>query len=314
MVAAKPMCVAKSCVPCTSDGQCAEKLGPNPGVCMFHADGRCATDAEAIYVQNTTGCTSGSSGGTASLPFCSAQVGMDAVTAAKRVVVLRGPGALVSLSTPSAGAAITVVGQQGAVLAPGGAGPGVRVVAGGDVYLRGLTIRSGEEAGVVVDTGATLRMNRCIVKDNKKGGLLVSTNAGFDIANSVFDGNGPGFVAGTGSFGGAALGTSRAGGPARFRNNTVVNNKQVGVVCEQATQGISGLLFYQNTGGDQVNCTVTSSRDTSAGDPKLTGDYHLTSASPCRNAGSASDFPVDDIDGDARPSETGSDCGADEHR
>jgi hypothetical protein len=222
---------------------------------------------------------------------------------------MRGPMALFGFSASVAAGQLTVVGQNGATLLPG-AGVGVRVVAG-DVYVRGLTISGSGESGVVVDGAGILRMNRCIVTANMKGGLLVNPGAGFDVANTVFDGNGPG-VGSFGVFGGVSLGTARVGGPARFRNNTVVNSKAPGVVCEKMAQAISGLLLWQNAAGDTANCTLTTSKQTADGDPKLTADYHLTATSPCRNAGDPTDFPPDDLDGDARPQEARSDCGADE--
>ncbi len=69
-----------------------------------------------------------------------------------------------------------------------------------------------------------------------------------------------------------------------------------------------------NLGGDVINCALSASKQTADGDPKLTADYHLTSSSPCRNAGGTTDFPSDDLDGEARPLEGTSDCGADEFR
>jgi hypothetical protein len=220
--------------------------------------------------------------------------------------------ALIGFTASAASGQLTVVGQNGAALLPGGAGPGVRVAAG-DVYVRGLTISGSGDTGVVVDAAGILRMNRCIVKDNMKGGLLVNPGAAFDVANTVFDGNGPGLFGSFTSFGGVFMGTARVAGPARFRNNTVVNSKfGAGVVCEKATQPVSGLLQYNPGQLDAVNCTLTSSKQTTDGDPKLTADYHLTATSPCRNAGDPTDFPADDIDGDPRPQEARSDCGADE--
>lgn len=310
---AQPVCVANACTACTGDAQCAAKtdLGPNPGVCMFHQDGRCATDAEAIYVENRAGCAMAGAGGTAAMPYCQAQTGVDAaaMSPARRLVVLRGPAGQVGFSASVAGQ-LSVVGQNGAFLAPGAAGPGIRVSTG-DLYIRGLTVRNSEDTGIVVEAAGTLRMNRCIVKDNMKGGLLVNPGAAFDIANCAFDNNGPG-IGSFGAFGGVSLGAARMAGPARFWNNTIVNNKAQGVVCERAMQPVTGVLVYQNAGGDTVNCTVGASKTTADGDPKLGADYRLTAASPCRNAGDMTNFPADDLDGDVRPQEGRSDCGADE--
>src|SRR5450432_1230322 len=60
----KPICdvANQKCVACTADSQCVDKLGANPGVCMAHQDGRCATDAETFYVSNQTGCSDSGTG------------------------------------------------------------------------------------------------------------------------------------------------------------------------------------------------------------------------------------------------------------
>src|SRR5205814_5810078 len=53
--ATKPICdtATNKCAPCTGDAQCVKKGGAgNSGICMFHQDGHCASDAEVIYVQN----------------------------------------------------------------------------------------------------------------------------------------------------------------------------------------------------------------------------------------------------------------------
>src|SRR5882672_3013694 len=67
---AKPVCdpQALTCVPCKNDVDCAGR--PGPGVCIAHQDGRCASEAETIYVQAGTACTSVAdpSGGAAAAP------------------------------------------------------------------------------------------------------------------------------------------------------------------------------------------------------------------------------------------------------
>lgn len=330
---ATPICsAANTCTACTSDTQCAAIPG-GPGVCMFHQDGRCASDAETIYVENSVGCIGG--GGTSVSPYCQAQAGVNAITATKRVVVMIGPTALDVWSASPTGTQISVIGQSGATVSPGVAAIGIHVVSG-DVYIRGLSVQgsgtSALNAGIVVDSGATIRLDRCIVMKNA-GGLLVRDGAGFDVANSVFAQNQSGAVAGTASvFGGVFLGTAGAGLPSRFWFNTIADNQQFGAVCTNSTQALNACLLWNDAGGEVANCTVASTTKSpnrapsgiggvgfvsDSTDPKFdtTKPYHLTASSPCVGfVPAATLHPADDIDGDPRPKVAGGrlDCGADE--
>jgi hypothetical protein len=320
-----PICnTANTCVACTSDTQCSDK-GVGPGVCMFHQDGRCASDAETIYVQNSAPCSGGA--GTIASPYCDSQAGINAVTASKRVIVMSGSNLypVTSTATSSTGQ-ISIIGQSTATTTAG-AFVGIHVTAG-DVYVRGLTVAAGTNTGLTVDAGATLRMDRCIVKGNAGGGLIVKSGANFDIANSVFDNNGPGLVGTTTTFGGIYLGGSApSAGPHRFWFNTVVNNQDRGIICFDATQALTGMLLYGNTNGDFLSCAMDATSKWSSGsptpsgassditNPALSSTYHLTTASKCRDFVSASTaHPVDDMDGELRPKPANGklDCGADE--
>jgi hypothetical protein len=305
----RPICDSgtKKCVACVSDLQCANK-GGNAGVCMFHQDGRCASTDEVIHVQNGPGCSMNPGvGGTLGAPFCFSQHGLDAVTATKRVVVLHGPDALTNWTAAPIGAPVTVVGQGNATIAPG-AFVGIRL-GGGEVYLRGLTISGGTQTGVVVENGAVLRMDRCTLTGNR-GGLLV-LNAGFDIANSVIAANKGAVVPNSAtSYGGVYLRTA-PGKPAIFRNDTIVDNEVIGLVCAEG-YAVKNLLVAGNAVEQVLGCTPATS---SVGVPPRFDPqrpYHLTAASPCVNMGDPSDFPGDDLDGDPRPLGGASDCGADE--
>jgi hypothetical protein len=308
---AKPICdtEAKKCVACTSDQQCASK-GGNAGVCMFHQDGRCATTDEVITVQNGPGCSmTPGTGGTAATPFCFSQQGIDAVTATKRVVLLRGPDALTNWTASPVGDPITVVGQAGATIAPG-AFVGIRI-SGGEVYLRGLTVSGGTQTGIVVENGAVLRMDRCLITGNR-GGLLV-LNAGFDVSNSVMAANKGAVVPNTAtSYGGVYL-RSAPGKPTVFRNNTIVDNEVIGLVCAESYP-VKSLLVANNAVEQVLGCSPTTSSIGVAPKFDPLRPYHLTAASPCVDMGDATDFPPDDLDGDPRPQGKGSDCGADELR
>jgi hypothetical protein len=325
-----PVCnTANVCVPCTSDTQCTT----GPGVCMFHQDGRCASDAETIYVQNSTAtCSAGGGAGTAASPYCDSQAGINAVTVSKRVIVMSGSNLYpVTSTTTFSSGQITLISPSIATAAAtttAGAFVGIHVTAG-DIYVRGLVVANGTNTGLTVDAGATLRMDRCIVKGNAGGGLIVKSGASFDIANSVFDDNGPGLVGTTTTFGGIYLGgAAPSAGPHRFWFNTVVNNQDRGIICFDTTQTLTGMLLFGNTNGDFLSCAMDATSKWSSGsptpsgassditNPALTSTDHLTSGSKCRDFINASvAHPFDDIDGELRPKPANGklDCGADEY-
>src|SRR6185436_16742661 len=230
----RPICdtQAGKCVACSSDLQCANKAGPgHVGICLFHQDGRCAADDEVIHVQNGPGCSMVSNiGGTAAMPFCFSQDGINAVTASKRVVLLRGPDALTPWSGLFQGTPVTVVGQLNATIAPG-AFVGIRI-SGGEVYLRGMTVAGSTQTGILVENGAVLRMDRCTVMGNR-GGLLV-LSSGFAVANSVFAANKGALVPmSPTTYAGVYL-KSAFNKPTVFRNNTIVDNEAIGLLCAEA--------------------------------------------------------------------------------
>jgi hypothetical protein len=300
-VTSKPICdlTTNTCKACTSDQQCATKSPTGPGVCMFHQDGHCATDAETIYIQGNAQCPGA---GTAAAPYCQAQVGISAVTATKNVVVIRGIVGEWTLSFT--GAPITVIGQQGAMVTPGATNDGI-TISGADVFIRNVVAKgSPNGTGVNAKIGSTLRMDRCMVLNNATGGI-VTQGAAFDIVNTVVANN-MGATAVT-------LGTFPGTGPTRFAFNTVVDNQGTGVFCGQAYT-LTGLLVNGNA-VTQVGCTVDAT--TSSTDPPMfstTRPYHLTATSPCVDKAGSTGFPPDDIDGDTRPQPQGGDddCGADE--
>jgi hypothetical protein len=256
----------------------------------------------------------GAGGGTRATPFCQPSDAVAALTAERRVLVLRGGGALAGLVISASGAPVTVVGQVGAEIAPG-ALKGIDIRAG-DVYVRGVTVRDSEDTGISVVGDATLRLSRCYVRRNKAGGMVVTGGAGFDVSNCVFDGN-LGGLAGPTMFGGAYLDQPAGDRPRVFRFNTVIGNESAGVVCPNTSIKVDSSLLFNNgtrVGSNAVVCDASATTNKVAVDPLFASPAHLGPNSPCLNAGNTTDFPPEDIDGDPRPQGPASDCGADEFR
>jgi len=348
----RPVCDNQACRGCKVDSECATAgAAAGPGVCMFHLDGHCATDSETVYVApgNAACSDSAANAGTSLVPFCTSQAGIDAtalpaapppvdagggtsdagntdgggadagagidggagsgIPASPRpLVVMRGPS-LTEWSFNISDRTLTVVGQSSATVSPGGH-IGVHVSAG-TVYVRSLHVTGGQtsQPGVVAD-GGELHLDRCIVDYNGAGGVQVD-GAGFEITNSVLANNGVGTFNGSTSWSGALLGVVPAGKPATFLNNTVVNNMAPGVVCTQGnSHNVLGSILSQNTVAQSLVCNYAVC---CTGDPGLNASYHLTATSPCKDQLPANMSTAYDIDGNPRPYNTLSDCGADEY-
>lgn len=233
-----PICENQRCRACKADSEC--KSGP--GVCMFHQDGHCATDAETIYVKNATGCSM-NGGGTKDSPYCNSQDGLSAV-GTRTLVVMRGPDALTEWTVPTAPVApVTVVGQSNATVNPG-ARIGIRVSAG-SIYIRDLKVSMGSNIGVIAETGADLTMDHCTVSNNTKGGIFVD-GANFDIKNTTVTGNGPSADL---TWGGIRVQTLLGTGNAKLKLLTVQMNNPSGVSCSGPISG-DGVSATQNVSGD----------------------------------------------------------------
>jgi hypothetical protein len=262
--AKKPICdtTTNTCGACSSDAQCAAKLGADPGVCMSHQDGRCATVAEAIFVQNSAGCVSaaGNSAGSSDMPFCTMQPAVVSLTDGRRLIVVRGAvqAANYTIQTTAGSPQITLIGQAtGSIV---GGLYSALVVDSADVYVRDIALRVSSPAGVVARNNAVLRMRHVAVENNTGGGILVD-GAGFEIRNTQITNNGPGDI---GGFPWGGIRAQNIQGPALLDLVTVQNNNQVGISCSSAISG-TGVLANNNAGGVDVSPTCLLSLCSPAG-------------------------------------------------
>jgi hypothetical protein len=252
-VTAKPICdtTANVCVACSRDDQCQVKVG-GPGVCLFQQDGRCATDAESVYVgRNGAGICSDAGAGTAQIPYCSASTAIGvAKRTGKPVLALLGP-VQGTFAMGALSAALTVVGKN-AVIIPVDSADGIDITSG-ELYLRSLTVAGnalgatgiGVNAQAATGTTVVLHMDGCTIKNNPGGGIFLAGTA-FDIRNSKVTGNGPGQTTGGTIWGGIRVEGLPVGGQANLDLVTIQNNLAVGLTCSGAIQG-QGVLISGNT-------------------------------------------------------------------
>jgi hypothetical protein len=245
----------KKCVACTADSQCAAKLGANPGVCMAHQNGRCATDAETFYVSNQAACANtGANGGTVAVPFCTLDPAATAVSSDRSVVVVRGVVTSTGKSWAAQGLEVSIVGQGSATV--GSVTDTALVIGiGGRLYARDLTVTSVANVGIFAGAGSTLKLDRVVVSNSAKGGIQLN-GASFDISNTTVSGNGPGSD-GALFWGGIYVQFPPTGGPNRLNLVTVTNNKSAGISCTGPITGI-GVFATGNAGDVSGTCGFLS--------------------------------------------------------
>jgi hypothetical protein len=324
--ATAPICDAHACRACRADGECP---GPGPGVCA--SDGHCALDSEVIYAVRPSTGSCQTADGTPANPYCGAQEALNAtLNSGKRIIVLQGTfGVLMATTTPGQ---VTVVGK-GATTATVNPGSdyGVDVSGSADLVVRNVRITGGTAqagygggahvsgaaarltlqnveisgntgSGVTADSGATIVMNACVVKGmglTTQSGLITNASA-FRVTNCIFTNNASG----------ASLSQNvPAGKDQVFKNNTLTSNV-IGLICSGTFP--SGLVFDGNGMAYTPDC-MPAACCSGAQSPMLTPDGHLMSTSPCIDQLTPDPDVTSDIDGDPRPYNKLSDCGADEY-
>jgi hypothetical protein len=225
---------------------------------MAHDDGRCAAAGETVFVENVTAKCANTNPGTAAMPLCGLQEGINAAKAGgKALVVLKGPEAVDRASYAGPGK-LAVVGQAGAIVSPGAAAG--LIVTAGQLYVRAIAIEGGAKQGAVINSGATLQCDGVRIQNNKGGGILVDGGT-LVLTNSTISGNGPGEVDGF-PWGGIRLTNPTAA--TRLDRVSVLDNKAPGISCSAFVQG-TGVLATGNTVVDiSMSCGFTSCPSASA--------------------------------------------------
>jgi hypothetical protein len=233
-------------------------------------DGHCATDSETVYVQNSAGCSTTATGGTAAMPFCAAATGVGSATATtgKDLVVVTGTLATGS-ATITATAPLSIVGKSNAIIVPAALNPGVTITAG-EIYLRNLTVQGSSSLATGIgikaapDAGSTvtLHMDTCAVKSNPGGGILLN-GAAFDIKNTTVSNNGSGTTGGGTRWGGIRVDSLPTAGSTTLSFVSIQSNGQVGLSCAASITTSNSVLATGNVNGstnpdDQISgCGIT---------------------------------------------------------
>jgi hypothetical protein len=230
---------------------------------MSHQDGRCAADSEVIYVENKAGCVTdalAAGSGTLATPFCGPQAAVDALTDARRVLIISGSVSGVAWTALTGARPVTLIGRATAAIAPGTSN-GISVVGPGELYARDMVVRNSEQVGVLAENGATLRLHHVTVDSNRGGGILVDSSS-FEIDDTTVSGNGPGQLPGGVVWGGIRI--QMPSSVATLNLVTVMNNQSVGVSCSTGVVG-TGVLATGNAGGVDVTAACAISACSPAG-------------------------------------------------
>lgn len=218
-----------------------------------------------------------------------------------------------------------------------GSTTGVYVLSGSTVTLQGTVVEGQTERGVQAFSGSVI-FDASTVRSNMTEGVQASGGSTVTATSSTFADNGArgifatdshvtlinNFVVGNTSDG---VRVSSANAITKvFRHNTVVGNG-TGMQClgVEGVVTIERSLFSNAPNTEMVGCTVDATSDVpgtadACADGLMApifvnagaGDYHLGALSTCIDAVVCDGTTTDDFDGDARPSDSMCDVGADE--
>ncbi len=214
-------------------------------------------------------------------------------------------------------------------------GGGINSDASSTVTITDSKIRENdaENGGGVYCNSSTVSISRAYINHNTAtswgGGLYLSgaASSGSTVTNCNIYNN-----SATSSYsdGGGIFCNSAA---PTIVNCTIVNNSASdnggGIECNTATPVVLNSLFWGNSAannGNQVSLSGSGGIDITFSnieggyvgasninaDPVLDGNNHLSTGSPCIDAGTATGAPTLDIDNESRPNGAGHDIGADE--
>jgi len=150
-----------------------------------------------------------------------------------------------------------------------------------------------------------IEISRCCSDSRPMDGIVIINNTLYENGNGV-------------DWGGGIIADNAQAQHVVIRNNIAGQNLtfQIAVAADVPSGNVT--VDHNLIDGYRGYEDEVYGEDYVEGDPQFVdpahGDFHLRSSSPAVDAGSATDAPVVDLDGDPRPSGAGYDIGADEWR
>ena len=191
--------------------------------------------------------------------------------------------------------------------------------------LIGLTLTGGKN-GVYCSNSSSPKIIACLITENDSSGIecvsgspniircKISQNSGDGIKSSSTT---PTTIKSSWIYKNAkGISFSAASSVAAIHNNTIADNSDYGISVSSGTEpNISNCIVWGHDSNDLIDCNATYSciedpNDASGvgnitSDPQfsdaVSNDYHLTSASPCRNSGDANGIDPNEKDIDNQP-------------
>lgn len=180
--------------------------------------------------------------------------------------------------------------------------------------------------GLNFQNGPTALVSNCIFLNNvatayQGGGVGIGSNSTAIIVNSIFLNN----TSNTAESGALAVVSHR---PNRIINCSFTGNSSGSIWCRNGAINVSNSILWGNNGVEitkingfvNVNHSIVEGGYTGTGNLDMAplfvdpfapnGDLHLMGCSPAIDAGTASDAPANDLDGNPRPANAGYDMGA----
>ena len=264
-----------------------------------------ANDTVYVNVANT-----GSENGSAGSPFNTIQEG----------ILFAGPGDTIFIEqgtyteNVSVAKDVLLVGEEPNMTIIDGSGsrsPALECTQTTSASVEKLHIKNGSGSGINLSQ-ATATVSKCIVSDTNTGpGALVGSGSVLTIENSIIyanDTDGINTAASDATL--TAVNNTivdntgdgidcASGDNVTIKNNIIVSNGDYGINCNKTpAPQVSYNNVWGNTDGGYSGCSAGTGDIGS--DPDFdnpTGrDYHLTSTSPCIDAGTSDGAPTDDID------------------